>query len=84
MQLDPNLAEMIRRVAWGKSGARSTLRLELGGRLEGAVLVLGAEAASGVSVSLELPASEDPALWQARLRERLEARGLSLEALEVR
>lgn len=84
IQLDPNLAEMIRKVAWGKSGTRSTLRLELGGRLEGAVLVLGAEPTSGVSVSLELPSDQDPALWQARLKQRLEARGLNLEALEVR
>lgn len=84
IQLDPNLAEMIRRVAWGKTGSRSTLRLELGGKLEGAVLLLGAEHHGGVSVTLELPATEDPGAWQARLRERLEARGLSLEALEVR
>ncbi|MGE0326176.1 MAG: hypothetical protein AB7K71_19550 [Polyangiaceae bacterium] len=83
MQLDPNLAEMIRKVAWGKSDGRSTLRLELGGSMRGGVLLLGAEGGR-VSVSLELPATEDASAWQARLRERLEARGLNLEALEVR
>ncbi|MCB9590385.1 MAG: hypothetical protein H6718_33550 [Polyangiaceae bacterium] len=82
LQLDPNLAEMIRRVAWGKSDGRSTLRLELGGSMRGAVLLLGAEGGQ-VSVSLELPGGEDADAWQARLRQRLEARGLNLEALEV-
>lgn len=83
LQLDPRLAEMIQRVAWGRHGASSTLRLELGGKLRGAVLLLQGHERGGVSVSLELPHGEDPAEWRERIARRLGGRGLSLDALEV-
>lgn len=83
MQLDPRLAEMIQRVAWGRQGTSSTLRLELGGKLRGAVLLLSGHDRGGVSVSLELPQGEDAAEWRERIARRLGRRGLSLDALEV-
>lgn len=83
-ELEQLLQRLVRRAAWGGDGRRGSARLEIGaGPLEGATLLVQAEGGE-VSVDLELPPGADAEPWRARLRERLEARGLSVRELSVR
>jgi hypothetical protein len=71
------LTGIARRVAWGGDRRKGTARIELSeGALAGATLVVHTEQRS-VSVELELPAGTGAQDWQARLLERLEARGFT-------
>ncbi|MBX3181934.1 MAG: hypothetical protein KIT72_11260 [Polyangiaceae bacterium] len=82
--LDPRWMELVQRVAWGRQGSQSTLRLELGGKLRGGVLLLQGDDRGSVKVSLELPPGEHAEPWRERLAARLSERRIQLEELEVR
>ncbi len=82
--LDPRWMELVQRVAWGRQGSQSTLRLELGGKLRGGVLLLQSDDRGSVKVSLELPPGERAEPWRERLAARLSERRIDLEELEVR
>jgi hypothetical protein len=82
--IDPSVAEVLRAVAWGGDRRRGAARLELGGsRFGGTSVVVHAE---GREVTLELdgPRHSDAAELGARLKERLEKRGLVVRALTFR
>ena len=71
------LSGLARRVAWGGDRRKGTARIELSeGALAGATLVVHAEQRT-VTVELELPAGAGTHGWEARLTERLEARGFA-------
>ncbi len=71
------LTGLARRVAWGGDRRKGSARIELSeGALAGATLVVHTEQRS-VTVELELPAGAGARGWEARLTERLEARGFS-------
>ncbi len=73
------LTGLARRAAWGGDRRKGSARIELSeGSLAGATLVVHAEQRS-VSVELELPPGVAALGWQARLAERLEARGFSAQ-----
>jgi hypothetical protein len=59
------------------------MRLELGaGELAGGTLLVHADAGR-VRVHLEVPTGVDAAGWQRRIRERLEARDIPTDEVEV-
>lgn len=78
------LAErLVRRASWGRSGARRTLRLELGGgRWQGGTLVFQCDGDS-VSLSLDVPPGVDANHWSERLRSRLRDRGVEVDEVSV-
>jgi len=82
-ELERMIARLARRAAWGGDRQRGTARIELDlGDLAGGVLLVHADP-HGVEVELDLPSSESAALWEGRIRRRLEARGLVLRRFEV-
>ena len=69
---------LARRIAWGGDKRKGSARLELAeGALAGATLVVHTDEQRAVSVELELPAGASASGWQARIQERLEARGFT-------
>jgi hypothetical protein len=84
MPLDVLLNRLVRRVAWGGDGRRSTVRLEVGaGALEGAVIVV--EAVQGdVTVDVDLPPGERAEQWKQRLVRRLNASNVKVSQISVR
>jgi hypothetical protein len=76
-------AEVLQRVAWGGDRRRGVARLELGGELAGAVVVVRGEGRE-VSLELSLPAGARAAELPERLSARLAARGLVVRELVVR
>ena len=69
------LGSLARRAAWGGNRRRGSARIELSeGMLAGATLVVHTDQRS-VNVELELPPGVSAQGWQARIAERLEARG---------
>ena len=81
--LEDLLPALVRRVAWSGDGHRGTLRLELGaGELAGGTLLVHADAGR-VRVHLQVPAGTDAPTWQRRIRERLAARGIATDGIEV-
>lgn len=81
--LEKGLGRWVRRVSWGGDRQQGTARLELGGDLDGAVVLLHADEA-GLDVELDLPPEVDAGVWVERLRARLLARGLTIRSLECR
>jgi hypothetical protein len=78
------VARLVRRIAWGGDGRRGTACIEFGaGELAGATLVVAADGAA-VTIELEVPPGVDASSWRKRLGERLAARGVQVESLEVR
>jgi hypothetical protein len=75
--------ELLQRVAWGGDRRRGVARLELGGELAGAVVVVRGEGRE-VTLELTLPANHDAKDLPERLSARLEARGLVVRELVVR
>ncbi len=76
-ELQQLLSGLARRVAWGGDRRKGSARIELSeGTLAGATLVVHTEQRS-VSVELELPSGTRAQGWEARLTQRLEARGFS-------
>jgi hypothetical protein len=81
--LEELLPALVRRVAWSGDGRSGTVRLELGaGPLAGATLLVHADAGR-VRVRLDLPAGVDAADWEQRIRQRLEARRIATDGVEV-
>jgi hypothetical protein len=81
--LEELLPALVRRVAWSGDGRSGTVRLELGsGPLAGATLLVHADAGR-VRVRLDLPAGVDAAGWEQRIRQRLEARLIATDCVEV-
>jgi hypothetical protein len=81
--LEDILPAMVRRIAWSRDGRRGSVRLEIGaGELAGGTLLVHAEDGR-VNVRLSAPAGVDGERWRERISERLRARGLSVEAVEV-
>ncbi len=81
--LEELLPALVRKIAWSGDARRGTVRLELGaGALSGATLVVHADEGR-VRVQLNAPEGVDPAAWRARIEERLAARGLDVESVEV-
>jgi hypothetical protein len=69
---------VVRRLSLGGNGRSGCARLELGGELEGGVIVVHADGAA-LSLELALPASESARAFEARVVSRLRARGYELE-----
>lgn len=81
--LDAVLAsEVLQRVAWGGDRRRGVARLELGGELSGAVVVVKGEGRE-VSLEVSLPEGLHAADLPERLAARLAARGLAVRELIV-
>jgi hypothetical protein len=81
--LEDLLPQLVRKVAWSGDGRRGAVRLELGvGSLAGATLLVQSEGGQ-VRVRLSAPPGLDADAWQARITERLAARGLSVDAVDV-
>jgi hypothetical protein len=82
--LDAVLAsEVLQRVAWGGDRRRGVARLELGGDLAGAVVVVRGEGRE-VALELTLPRGGTAGELPERLAARLAARGLVVRELVVR
>jgi hypothetical protein len=74
---------LVKKVAWSGDGTRGAVRLELGaGSLAGSTLLVHADG-KRVRVQLDAPAGTNAAEWQREIRSRLEARGLTVDDVEV-
>jgi len=74
---------LVRRAAWSGDACRGTVRLELGaGALAGATVLVHSEAGR-VSVQLSAPPGVDLDGWRARIAQRLAARGLDVDGVDV-
>jgi hypothetical protein len=77
------LPELVRTIAWAGDGKKGSMRLVLGaGALAGGTLVVHADEGR-VRVELSTPAGTDVAAWKARLHERLERRGVTVDDVLV-
>jgi hypothetical protein len=84
MSLEDLVPQLVKQIAWSGDARRGTVRMELGGgELAGSTLTVSAENGR-VAVKLEVPSGTDAKAWQERLEERLAARGISLDSVEVR
>ena len=82
--LEALLPALVRRIAWGGDGRRGSVRIELGaGALAGATVVVHADDGR-VRVELSVPSGVDGEGWRQRIAQRLAARGIDLEAFELR
>lgn len=77
-------AELVRAVAWGGDRRRGAARLELGGSRFGGTCVVVQADGREVTLELEAPPHVDAAELGARLRERLERRGLIVHSISER
>ncbi|HSQ64006.1 MAG TPA: hypothetical protein VLM85_12360, partial [Polyangiaceae bacterium] len=83
VSMEELLPALVKKIAWSGDAQRGTVRMELGaGELAGATLMVSSEGGR-VRVQLHAPPGTDVASWRERLRGRLEAKGLSIESLEV-
>jgi hypothetical protein len=81
--LEDLLPALVRKVAWTGDGRRGTVRLELGaGALSGATLLVHTDEGR-VRVHLDAPSGADVEQWRARITQRLAARGLAVDSVEV-
>lgn len=81
--LEELFPQLVRRVAWSGDGRRGTMRLEIGaGSLAGSTLLVHADGGR-VRVQLDVPPGVDASGWQERIRERLDARGIPTDSVEV-
>ncbi len=77
-------AKLVRKIAWGGDGRRTTARIEIGdGDWAGATIVVSA-VAHQVAVTIDLPPGARVAEWRERIARRLEERGLDVAELNVR
>jgi hypothetical protein len=82
--LEEIVPRLVRRIAWGGDGRRGTARIELGsGALADATLLVETNGGD-VRVELVVPAGVAVEPLRARLKARLEARGLRVGELVVR
>lgn len=84
--LEELLPQIVRKLALAGDGKRATVRVEIGrGELEGATIVVSNET-GGIRVDVEAPALANAAereAWSTRIRNRLEARGLRVDGIQV-
>jgi len=81
--LEDLLPSLVRKVGWSGDGRKGTVRMELGaGELAGATLLVHAEEGR-VRVHLSAPAGTSAAGWRDRIAERLAARGIQVDDIEV-
>jgi hypothetical protein len=81
--LEDLLPQLVKRIAWTGDGKKGSVRLELGaGALAGGTVTVHADHGR-VRVEVAAPAGADPAEWRRRIGERLEARGLIVEHIDV-
>jgi hypothetical protein len=81
--LEDLLPALVRKVAWSGDGKRGTVHLELGsGPLAGGKLLIQAEEGR-VRVHLSAPDGAGLAAWRERIAQRLEARGLVIDQIDV-
>lgn len=82
--LEALLPQLVRHIAWSKDGARKgTVRMEFGaGALAGGSMVVHADNGK-VAVQLDVPAGQDHAAWQTRIRAALERRGIHASDIEI-
>lgn len=86
MSLEELLPRLVRKLALAGDGKRATVRVEIGsGALAGATLVVSNET-GGIRVDVEAPGlgtAADREAWSARIRSRLEAKGLRVDAIRI-
>jgi hypothetical protein len=83
VSLEDLVPQMVKRIAWSGDARRGTVRMELGsGELAGSTLTVSADNGR-VSVQVHAPAGTDTTAWRDRIATRLEARGLSVDSVEV-
>lgn len=75
---------VLRSIAWGGDRRRGAARLELAGAHHAGTTVLIESDGGALSLSLEAPPGVDVHALADRLRARLERKGLTLQALEIR
>jgi hypothetical protein len=81
--LEDLLPALVRKVAWSGDGRCGTVRLELGaGALSGATLLVHTDDGR-VRVHLDAPSGADVEQWRMRIAQRLAARGLAVDSVEV-
>jgi hypothetical protein len=81
--LEELLPSLVRKVGWSGDGRKGTVRLELGaGALAGGTLLVHAEDGR-VRVHLTAPSGASLGEWKDRISERLAARGLTVDEVEV-
>jgi hypothetical protein len=84
VSLEEILPALVRKIAWAGDGKRGSVRIELGaGELAGSTLLVHADDGK-VRVELSVPPGVDSNAWRDRIHEKLTARGLDVESVEVR
>jgi len=84
VSLEDLVPELVKRIAWTGDARRGTVRMELGsGELAGSTVTVSADNGR-VTVQVNTAAGTDADAWRTRIANRLEARGLSVESVEVR
>jgi len=84
VSLEEILPALVRKIAWAGDGKRGSVRIELGaGELAGSTLLVHADGGK-VRVELNVPPGVNANDWQQRIHEKLTARGLDVESVEVR
>jgi hypothetical protein len=83
VSLEDLVPELVKRIAWSGDSRRGTVRMELGsGELAGSTVMVSADNGR-VTVQVHTPPGTDADAWRARIANRLEARGLSVDSVEV-
>lgn len=80
--LEDLIPELVRRVQWSGDGRKGAVRMELAGAMEGSTLLISADAGR-VRVHLDVPAGVDASGWQERITQRLAARNIPTDSVEV-
>lgn len=84
VSLEEILPALVRKIAWAGDGKRGSVRIELGaGELAGSTLLVHADDGK-VRVQLDVPQGVDAEGWKQRIHDKLSARGLDVESVEVR
>jgi hypothetical protein len=80
--LEDLIPELVRRVQWTGDGRKGTVRMELAGAMAGSTLLVSADAGR-VRVHLDVPVGVDASGWQERITQRLAARNIPTDEVEV-
>lgn len=84
VSLEEILPQLVRKIAWAGDGKKGSVRIELGaGELAGSTLLVHADDGK-VRVQLDVPPGVDANAWKDRIHEKLTARGLDVESVDVR
>lgn len=80
--LEDLLPELVCRVQWSGDGRKGTVRMELAGSMAGSTLLVSSDAGR-VRVHLDVAPGVDASGWQQRITERLAARNIPTDGVEV-